>query len=114
MKLFTRIMAGAVAAVSLLALISCTKSEPGHVGEELEGLIAIQPEYVGEEVTSTDHEFKKEDFKLTAVFTENHSEEVEDFAWEIKGMAQGVYLIDFYYYNADNELYVPVNMEFFE
>lgn len=113
MKKITRIIAGVIAVVALAALVSCSEKENQTGTQTLDGLIAIQPEYVGETVTDTQHEFKKSDFKVTAVFKGNVSRLIEDYTFEVKGMAQGIYLVDFYYYDQENELYVPIDMNFY-
>ena len=105
-----RIIALLAAAVMLLALVACTAKDDDKV---LDGLIDIQPQYVGETVSDTDHTFKKSDFKVTAVFKNNYSRIVEDYTFEIDSLTQGLYVINFYYGGLDNELYVPINIDFY-
>lgn len=91
-------------------LMGCNKNSSNT---PIKGLIAIQPEYVGEPVTDTQHEFKKSDFKLIGVFENNVSAHVTDFEFEVREMSNGYYIIDFYYGGQENELYVPCTMNFF-
>ena len=108
MKIITRIIAGAVAAVSLLLLISCAGD-----GKKYEGLITIQPSYHGDAVTTTDHEFSKDDFTVVAIYENNISRVIDDYTFEVTGMTMGLYIIDFYYGDADNEIYVPIEQNFY-
>lgn len=85
----------------------------GGSDEPMDGLIAIQPIYVGKPVTETNHEFKKSDFKVYAVFTGSQTVTVDDFEFEIKEMNEGYYILTFYYGGQDNELYVPCDINFF-
>ena len=100
------------AGLALLALVSCTAKNGGD-DAVLDGLIAIQPQYVGETVSDTTHTFKKSDFDVTAVFKNNYSRTIEDYTFEVEGMTSGVYVINFYYGGVKNELYVPVELDFF-
>ena len=111
MKKLNRIIALAIVALSLLALVACNSA--GSSNEQIEGLIAIQPEYIGDPVMDTTHEFKKSDFEVTAVFTNNISKKVTNFEFEVQGMADGVYVINFKYGDQENDLYVKCEMDFF-
>ncbi len=97
--------------LSAAALTGCSKDK--NTAAPIKGLLAIQPEYAGEPVTDTQHEFKKSDFKVIGVFENNVSTYVTDFEFEIREMANGYYIIDFYYGGQENELYVPCEMNFF-
>lgn len=101
--------------LALTAMAGCEKKEDGETitNTPIEGLISIQPMYVGEPVTDTQHEFKKSDFQVIGAFKNNVSLVVTDFQYEIKEMAGGHYIITFYYGGQDNELYVPIEMNFF-
>ena len=110
MKKLNRIIAALLIAVSLLALAACAKFDPDA---PIEGLIEIQPQYVGEKVYDTQHEFKKSDFELTAVYEGTKSEKVTNFTWECIGMSTGVYVITFKYGGITNDLYVNCEMNFY-
>ena len=113
MKTCKKIISLILVSVMLFSLSACAENGKGNkTDEKLPGLLAIQPDYVGEPVTETNHEFKKSDFKVTAVF-ENYSEEVTGFTFELDRIAMGVYIIHFYYGGEENELYVPIEMNFF-
>ena len=111
MKKLNRIIALAILAVLLLSLAACNKI--GSSDEPIDGLIAIQPQYIGEKVYDTQHTFSKSDFKLIAVFDNNTSREVTDFTFENEGMMGGVYIVSFKYGGLENEVYVDCEMDFF-
>ena len=90
----------ALAALSLmLAMVSCGKK-----------VLALTPAYRGETVTELDHEFKKEDFYVYAVYTDGTDGEVTDFDMEVKGMDAGFYIIEFTYKGFTEESYVKCNL----
>ena len=99
-----------LAALMLTALIGCEK-EAGD--KPIDGLLEIMPQYIGETVTDTTHEFKKSDFKVLAVFTNNITKEVTDYTFEQDGMIYGSYVIHFSYGGVENDLYVECDMNFF-
>lgn len=111
MKKLNRIIALAIVALSLLTLVACNNTDSSD--KPIEGLLAIQPEYVGDPVMDTTHEFKKSDFEVTAIFTNNVSKKITDFDFEVGGMSDGVYVINFKYGGQENDLYVKCEMDFF-
>ena len=115
MKRIKRIISGVLVLIVLTALVGCTAKTPTTDEETkvLDGLLEIQPIYIGEAVKTTDHEFKKSDFTVYAIFEGNVSRQVDDYTFEVAGMAGGVYLIDFYYGGITNELYVKIDMNFY-
>ena len=87
------------AVISASILVSC--------GPEALGMY---PAYVGEEVTSTDHEFSNEDFYVIVAFDDGTDRVVKDFEiGEIKREA-GEYVIDIRYENVNYPVFVPINV----
>lgn len=114
MKKRNRIISFALTLIFILSAAALTGcSENKNTDAPIKGLLAIQPQYVGETVTDTQHEFTKSDFKVIGVFENNVSAYVTDYKFEVREMANGYYIIDFYYGGQENELYVPCTMNFF-
>jgi len=102
--------------LSLFLLLIITLSAivlTGCTGEKKE-LLMLQPSYVGETVTDTDHTFKKEDFKLLAIYTQNETEEITDFTFEVKGMKNGLYTVLIKWNDLEEECYVKIETNVYE
>ena len=107
MKTINKVIALALAALLFtFTLVGCS-------GGADEDLIAIQPEYVGEDVYDTQHTFKKSDFELTAIYKNNVSRKVTDFKYEVEGMKSGVYIVNFEYGGQENSLFIECKFDFF-
>ena len=101
MKNVLRIVAAALV-VSVLAvmLASC--------GPKALGIYGV---YVGEEVTSTNHEFIKEDFKVVVAYDNGVDEFTTDFKYEVLGMKNGNYEIDITFKDIEYTVYVPIKVD---
>ncbi len=88
----------AVLAVLMLTLCMASCDD----GEEVLGIF---PSYMGGPVTTTDHEFTKDDFYVLANYA-NRDEAIDDYEFYIEGMADGYYIIQFTYKDVSNPLYV--------
>lgn len=113
MKKRNRIISLALALIFILSAAAVLTGCNKDTNTPIKGLLAIQPEYVGETVTDTQHKFKKSDFKVIGVFENNVSAYVTDYEFEVREMSNGYYIIEFYYGGQENELYVPCEMNFF-
>lgn len=88
---------------ALLVLITLTLTMAScDDGRELLGIV---PAYMGGPVTTTTHEFTKNDFYVLANY-EDGDEAIDDYEFYVEGMADGYYIIQFTYKNAANPLYV--------
>jgi len=76
-------------------------------------LISIIPAYKGEAVTSTTHEFTKEDFYVYATYTDGNDKQITDFEFEVEKMTDGYYWILITYEDQDNYCFVPIDMDFY-
>lgn len=68
-----------------LFLVSCDKRKA----------ISIIPNYLGEDVTDTKHEFKKEDFRVIIAYSDGTDEERDDYTFTVNGIEDGYYIIEF-------------------
>lgn len=93
----------AAAGLTLLALVSCGGPE----------LLSIMPAYKGEPVTSTYHEFTKDDFYVIASYDNGEDKVITDFEFEVQGMENGYYVINITYEDMDNPVYVPINVQIY-
>ena len=100
MKKFAYILACGLAA---LMFASCGGPE----------LLAIYPVYIGETVTSTHHEFEKEDFYVLASYNDGTDKLVTNFDMEVEGMDAGYYLINIEFEDMDNPVYVPIEAKIY-
>ena len=89
--------------IALLMLSSCGGPE----------LISIIPAYKGEPVTSTDHEFTKEDFYVLGTYTDGNDKQITYFEFTVEKMSDGYYWIFITYEDQDNYCFVPINMDFY-
>jgi len=96
-RLFCALFAALMLAV---CLASCDD------GEEVLGIL---PSYMGPPVTTTDHEFTKDDFYVLANY-ENRDESIDDYEFYIEGMENGYYVIQFTYKDVSNPLYVKCDV----
>ena len=101
--------------ISLVLLLLTVLSAMGFTGckdreAELKDLLLFQPSYVGEEVTTTDHTFKKDDFKVTAFYPENRAVDVTDFSFRVAGMKDGYYNIIVEWNGIEEDVFVPIHM----
>ena len=92
-----------------ILLCGCSKQE-----EDTRELLMLQPEYIGEAVTDTDHTFRKEDFKVMAHFAGYASEEVSDFTFEVVELLGGYYTVRFNWNGNTEELLVPLSLDIYE
>lgn len=102
--------------LSLFLLLCMTLASMLLVGcsqETEEGLLAIQPVYVGETVTDTKHTFKPEDFQVTAIYTGNESKQITDFTLEITELKDGYYTALIAWNGLEEECYVPLEMDIY-
>ncbi len=94
-----------------LVFSGCSLSDNGEASEKVpDGMLLFQPTYVGEDVTDTRHTFSKKDFKVTAFFANNKSEEYTDFTFEVVDLKDGRYTIDIVWRGMEDTLYVPLKM----
>ncbi len=100
MKKFSRIIS---AILVVLALSSCGGPE----------LLSIMPVYIGDTVTSTHHEFSKEDFYVLALYDDSRDVQVTDFEFEVEGMDAGYYIVNIIYKDKDNSVYVPIETKIY-
>lgn len=101
-RLAVLVLAAALLCSSLLLLASC--------GKDKEVPLGIIPVYIGPDVYTTDHEFKKEDFQLIASYADGRDEYPEDFEFEMTGLESGYYCFMFYYRGLETEGYVRCNV----
>ncbi len=97
----------------LLLALSCAVLLTGCGGKEklpAEEMLLFQPMYIGEDVTDTDHVFTKEDFLVTALYTEDRTVEITDFDFEVKGLKDGKYTIVIEYDGVEQYLFVDLVM----
>ena len=92
----------------LLSLfVSCRKKpEP----ETPIGLIAA---YLGPDIDTTDHVFKKSDFQVLASYSDGRDEFVTDYEFEQLPMSQGYYIFRIAYNGCETEAYVQCHAAFF-
>ncbi|MBE6598915.1 MAG: hypothetical protein E7638_05685 [Ruminococcaceae bacterium] len=90
----------------LLSGCSSDKTEEETLPEDF---LVFQPMYIGEEVTDTDHKFKKDDFKVTAIYSD-YTEEVTDYTFEVVHLKDGDYKLRFEWMGIEEILFVPVNV----
>ena len=95
-----------IIALTSFLFSGCTKDN----GKEL---LMLQPTYVGDTVTETQHNFKKEDFKLYAHYTENVTEEVTDFTFEVVELKDALFTIRFKWNGYEEDFYVPLKMDIY-
>ncbi len=91
----------------MLAVVLCALLLASCGGPELIGIV---PRYIGEDITTTDYEFKHEDFKVLANYADGTNVEITDFDFEVTDLSEGYYTIYFTYETAENECYVKVNV----
>lgn len=92
--------------LSAILLGGCTKDN----GKEF---LMLQPTYVGDTVTETGYNFKKEDFKVFAHYTENVTEEVTDFTFEVIGLKDALFTIRITWNGYEEDFYVPLKMDIY-
>ncbi len=78
-------------------------------GPEVLGLI---PVYNGPAVTSTNHEFKNEDFMVIASYADGTDKELnaDEFEIVVEGMEEGYYILKILYDGQENECFVPMEL----
>ncbi len=96
-----------LAALCLAALVSCKG------GKEVLGLAAI---YQGPEITTTDHEFTKDEFYVAASFTDGSflaPVPDKDYTLEQVGLKDGFYIFNITYGGYTQEAYVKCDVAIF-
>lgn len=76
-------------------------------------LLSIIPAYMGGTVTSTRHEFTKDDFYVLATYDDGTDKQVTDFEFEVVGMEDGYYEINISYEDMDNPVFVPIELKIY-
>ncbi len=100
-------------AITLTSLLFCGCSEESELRNDAEFLM-LQPTYVGDPVTDTRHTFKKEDFKVFALYDQNITDEVFDFTFEIEELKGGYYTIRFEWCGNEEYCCVPLELDIYE
>lgn len=105
------------ALILLLSLVSCStpdKTEEDNTTTVIPGLIDITVQYIGEDVTTTTHEFKTDDFRVLAAFKgEEFLREVHGYTFETQALSEGYYILRFEYGGCSNQCYIPIKMNFY-
>jgi len=109
-RILSAVLAGLMLLFTAFALLGC---EEKTNDEPIEGLLAIQPIYIGEELSDTNHKFTKDEFTVTAVYTGDRSEEITDYTFELLFMDEGYYVVEFSYGGETNNCYIPCNVDFY-
>lgn len=78
-----------------------------------EELLALQTLYIGNTVTDTQHTFTPADFQVTAIYTNNKSEEITDFTVEVKELKNSCYTVLIKWNDWEEECYVPLEMKIY-
>jgi len=107
---------------SALTETDSTPAEETAEGEEVDGigllegeeLLMLQPSYIGEPVTTTDHTFKKEDFRLLALYAGGLSSPVTAFTFEVIDLKDGMYTVRFHVGEYEEDLFVPLEIDIYE
>ena len=98
----------------LLVITLCTILLCGCTEKEQREVLMLQPTYVGKTITDTDYTFKKDDFKLVALYAGNVSEEVTDFAFEVVELKGGYFTVLFTWNDQEEELLVSITLDIYE
>lgn len=94
-----------LAVVLVLAVLASALSACGNP------VIGLMAAYTGPDVTTTDHEFTKDEFYVVASYEDGTFEEgVDDYEFEVKGLEEGYYILSFTYKGCTNEAYVKCNV----
>ena len=107
MKKILSVIALLVISLGAILLCGCTEKEQREV-------LMLQPTYVGKTITDTDYTFKKDDFKLVALYAGNVSEEVTDFTFEVVELKGGYFTVLFTWNDREEELLVPITLDIYE
>ena len=100
MTMFKRIVC--LAFVICIAAVFAVSCGPKALG--------MYPTYVGGEVTSTDHEFTKDDFYVIVAFDDGSDRVVEDFEIGEITREGGNYIINIKYQDVSYPVYVPIHV----
>ena len=73
-------------------------------------VLGIVPSYNGAPVTTTDHEFSKDDFIVIASYADGRDDIISDYEFEGVGLKEGYFIIEFTYGKAGNPLYVKCDV----
>lgn len=92
-----RILSACLLSVILLCCVSCGG------GDDAIGLV---PSYRGPVVTTTDYEFTKDDFLVIASYDDGRDVFVSDYEFEVVGLREGYFIIEFTRGELSNPLYV--------
>ena len=72
--------------------------------------LGMYPVYIGEEVTSTNHEFSHEDFYVIVAFDDGTDKEVRDFEFGEIFREAGYYVVTIEYQDVTYPVYVPIHV----
>ena len=102
---------GKTAACALLSLLLILPLLLASCGGDKNPIIGLVASYRGEDVTSTDHEFTKDEFFVVASYDDGTFEQdVKDYEFEVTGLQEGYYNIRFTYKGFTTEAYVRCNV----
>ncbi|MBQ3708533.1 MAG: hypothetical protein II889_11590 [Clostridia bacterium] len=91
----------------LLALTLCLCLSSCHKNPVI-GLVAA---YMGEDATTTDYTFTKDDFYVVASYEDGTFEQgVKDYEFEVVGLDEGYYILNFTYKGFTSESYVKCHV----
>lgn len=91
-----KILSALLLTVMLLACVSCGGPEA----------LGIVPSYMGPPITVTDYEFTKDDFLVIASFDDGTDKTIDDYEFELVGLQEGYYILEFTYQDVGNPLYI--------
>lgn len=96
--------------LSLLLLFTAALSSCGGVDDE-NPVVGLTAAFLGGDVTTTDHEFTKDEFYIVASYEDGTFEEgITDYELEVKGLMSGYYVLDFTYKGYTHETYIRCNI----
>ena len=107
-RVSARVLLLALALVLTLSLFVSCKKKP-----EPETPIGLIAAYLGPDIYTTDHVFKKSDFQVLASYRDGRDEFVTDYEFEQLPMSQGYYIFRIAYNGFETEAYVKCNAPFF-
>ena len=102
-KILSRILVPALLLAVLTLFAACT--------DDSNPIIGLMAAYTGPDVTTTDHEFTKDEFFVVVSYEDGTFDQgIKDYEFEVTGLEQGYYILTFTYKGFVTEAYVKCNV----
>ena len=102
-----------ILSISLVILLVISAALASCTGQPKRKLLEIQPFAKEESVSSTDYEFTKDDFEVTAIYDDGTDEITTDYEFRVISLKNGYYTIEFTLEDQKNYCFVECSIDIY-